>query len=57
MKLNATRILVTGAAGGIGRELSKLLSVRGARLCLVDREMTAVAALDDATRYTVCMGI
>jgi len=45
MKLNATRILLTGAAGGIGRELSKLLSVRGARLCLVDREMTAVAAL------------
>lgn len=45
MKLNATRILLTGAAGGIGRKLSELLSAHGARLCLVDRDMSAVAAL------------
>lgn len=43
MKLNASRILLTGAAGGIGRKLSELLSGRGARLCLVDRDLTAVA--------------
>lgn len=45
MKLNATRILLTGAAGGIGRELSEILSAHGARLCLVDRDMSAVVAL------------
>ena len=45
MNLNAKRILLTGAAGGIGRLLSDLLADRGAYLGLVDRDLTAVTAL------------
>ena len=45
MQLKSARILLTGAAGGIGRKLSELLVGRGARLCLVDRDRDAVAAL------------
>lgn len=45
MNLNAKRILLTGAAGGIGRLLSALLAARGARVCLVDRDQAAVDAL------------
>lgn len=45
MKLNAKRILLTGAAGGIGRLLAAQLSARGARLGLADRDEAAVAAL------------
>lgn len=45
MKLDGQRILLTGAAGGIGRPLAGLLASRGARLCLVDRDAAAVDAL------------
>ncbi|MEJ2650699.1 MAG: SDR family oxidoreductase [Gammaproteobacteria bacterium] len=37
MNLEAQRILITGAGGGIGRELCTLLALRKGRLCLVDR--------------------
>lgn len=43
MNLHSKRILVTGAAGGIGRELCRLLAERQARLYLVDRDQQAVA--------------
>lgn len=43
MNLQGKRILVTGAAGGIGRELCRLLAERQARLYLVDRDQRAVA--------------
>lgn len=43
MDLHAKRILVTGAAGGIGRHLCNLLADRQARLYLVDRDQQAVA--------------
>ncbi len=45
MKLESQRILVTGAAGGIGKCLCALLAARGARLGLLDRGPTAVTAL------------
>lgn len=38
MNLESQRILITGASGGIGQHLCRLLSTRGARLCLVDRQ-------------------
>ncbi len=50
MKLNDKRVLLTGAAGGIGREMSALLAARGARLCLVDRDLAAVTALAQSLR-------
>lgn len=37
-------VLVTGAAGGIGREIAALLASAGARVVLADRDGTAVAA-------------
>lgn len=43
MNLHSKRILVTGAAGGIGRELCRLLAERQAQLYLVDRDQQAVA--------------
>jgi short-subunit dehydrogenase len=43
VNLHSKRILVTGAAGGIGRELCRLLAERQARLYLVDRDQPAVA--------------
>jgi short-subunit dehydrogenase len=47
MKLQDTRILFTGAAGGIGAETARLLASKGARLALVDRSANALEALTD----------
>lgn len=52
MNLNAKRILLTGAAGGIGRQLTRLLAERGARLGLIDRDSAAVGALAESLRDT-----
>jgi short-subunit dehydrogenase len=45
VKLQDSRILYTGAAGGIGAETARLLASRGARLALVDRPGAPLAAL------------
>ncbi|MFC5527077.1 SDR family oxidoreductase [Rhodanobacter ginsengisoli] len=45
MNLQGKRILLTGAAGGIGRELARELAQRGARLCLVGRTDASMASL------------
>ena len=45
MKLHGARVLLTGASRGIGRELARRLAGRGARLVLVGRDSTAVAAV------------
>lgn len=45
MNLQGKRILLTGAAGGIGRELGRELAQRGARLCLVGRTDASMASL------------
>jgi short-subunit dehydrogenase len=45
MKLDGSRILITGAAGGIGRELALALARRGARLLLAGRDEAALAEL------------
>lgn len=57
MNLNSKRILLTGAAGGIGRLLSALLAARGARLGLVDRDQAAVDALASDLAPGNAMGI
>ena len=38
-------VLLTGAAGGIGRALARAFAAQGARLLLVDREAAAYAGL------------
>ncbi len=45
MELRSKRILITGAAGGIGSKLVGLLAARGAQLCLVNRGADSAAAL------------
>jgi len=45
MNLEAKRILVTGAAGGIGSRLVTLLAECGARLCLVSRGERSTSTL------------
>jgi short-subunit dehydrogenase len=45
MKLDGARVLLTGAAGGIGRCTAQELAARGARLVLLDRNPEALAAL------------
>jgi len=45
MNLNGKKIILTGAAGGIGQPLAFALSKRGARLALVDREQSRINIL------------
>ncbi len=52
MNLHDARILLTGAAGGIGQALARELASRGARLALVDRNGEALEALATALNDT-----
>ncbi|WP_110598576.1 SDR family oxidoreductase [Salinicola lusitanus] len=45
MRWSDRRILITGASGGIGRELVTLLAQRGARLLIVGRNASVLKAL------------
>jgi len=45
MKLDATRVLLTGATGGIGRVIAQRLLEQGAHVLLVARDETALRAL------------
>lgn len=45
MQLNQKRILLTGAAGGIGQHIALLLAGKGAHLALVGRDAQSLAAL------------
>ena len=47
MELEHKRVLVTGAAGGIGRELCAELAQRGVRLCMLARSRDSLAALHE----------
>jgi short-subunit dehydrogenase len=42
MKLDGTKVILTGAGGGIGSEIAQRLAARGARLALVDRNKSAL---------------
>jgi short-subunit dehydrogenase len=45
MKLENARILLTGAAGGLGHELAKQLHASGASLLLAGRDVAKLEAL------------
>ncbi|MEJ2315946.1 MAG: SDR family oxidoreductase [Gammaproteobacteria bacterium] len=44
MQLKNAKVLLTGAAGGIGSEIATLLAGRGARVALLDRNLDALDA-------------
>jgi short-subunit dehydrogenase len=46
LDLHGQRVLVSGAAGGIGRELTEALAAKGARLALLGLTDASVASLD-----------
>jgi NAD(P)-dependent dehydrogenase (short-subunit alcohol dehydrogenase family) len=53
-RMNARKILITGAASGMGREIARLFAAEGAALALLDRNeagVQAVAAELGATGY------
>ncbi len=52
-KLNGKRVLITGATGGIGSQVAKLLSAGGAELFLTGRRSDALSELADALRLPV----
>ncbi|MDQ6963941.1 MAG: SDR family oxidoreductase [Mariprofundales bacterium] len=43
MEIRGKRVVLTGAAGGMGAKLAEVLAARGARLVLVDRDAEALA--------------
>lgn len=47
MQLSASRVVLTGATGGIGESLANELLARGARVCLVGRNLARLQALQD----------
>ncbi len=50
MKLNGTRVMLTGAAGGIGSALAEQLARRGAHLALLERSDAALQGLIERLR-------
>lgn len=50
--LSSARILITGAASGIGAATARLLADRGASLVLMDVDTAGLAAFPDATHLT-----
>ncbi|OEE66760.1 short chain dehydrogenase [Enterovibrio norvegicus FF-33] len=55
MKLNGKRVLLTGATGGIGKEIAAALAKQGCELIVVGRKASQlaelVANLDDSSRH------
>ena len=47
MKLNNTRVIITGASGGIGRHIAVQLAKKGAHVALVGRRHDALMAVHD----------
>ncbi len=53
MRLDERRVLITGAASGIGRATAELFSAEGAAVALLDRDGAALAAVAAATGGTM----
>src|SRR4029077_7718581 len=57
-RLQQRRILITGAASGIGRRTAELFAAEGAALILLDRTAEALVAVANETRgFTVAVDI
>ena len=44
-RMNARKVLITGAASGMGREIARLFAAEGAALALLDRNEAGVQAV------------
>jgi NAD(P)-dependent dehydrogenase (short-subunit alcohol dehydrogenase family) len=44
-RMNARKVLITGAASGMGREIARLFSAEGAALALLDRDETGLKGI------------
>ena len=53
MELTGSRILLTGASGGLGQAIARRLARYGAHLTLTARNRPALDSLADETRGTV----
>lgn len=55
-KLDQTVILVTGATGGFGQELTRQLLIAGSRLILTDLDQTALAVWSEQVQHEITTG-
>jgi short-subunit dehydrogenase len=55
--MKGKRIILTGAAGGIGSHLARLLAAEGARLCLTDVNRGALEALRESLGSRPILGV
>ena len=53
MELTGSRVLLTGASGGLGQAIARRLGRYGAQLTLTARNRPALDSLADETRGTV----
>ena len=53
--IDGNSIIVAGACGGLGREITKMLDRRGARLTIADRAADDLQELSDELSGTACV--
>lgn len=56
MRLKDRRILITGAASGIGKATAELFAREGAKLALLDRDEAGLKPIAASTKGIVCVG-
>lgn len=55
MRMKGRRVIITGAASGMGKGIAELFSAEGAALVLLDRDAEKLAAVAEALGATACV--